>query len=198
MPNFSRAGKVVAGLIVGGSTIIVATQQWEGDVHYVYADKLARDIPTVCSGHTDWKLRVGTPYTQEECARITSQDTEKYALRIIQCSGHTKDNPVLNQNSLDALTLFGINVGTANACGSRAMRLIKEHKLEQGCDAIANGPDGTPVWSYVHDRHGRQTFVQGLYNRRMFEADWCKRPVVPEQVQPTMTASVLNLFDSLS
>lgn len=177
--------KTVAGLVVGGSTLLGALVQWErppteqrlavngSAPSVVYADKLAGGLPTVCSGHTDWNMRVGTPFTREECARIDQKNAESYATAIIQCTGHSIENPVLNQHRLDALTLFAINVGKAGACGSRAVKLIKQGRAEEGCKAIAHGPDGKPVWSYVN----KTTFVRGLYNRRLFERDWCLKPM---------------------
>lgn len=173
--------KVVAGLVLGTSSLLGAMALWErppqerspdgttkGSV--VYADKLAGGLPTVCSGHTDWKLRVGTPYTKEECDRIDRANAIQYGEAIIKCTGHTEANPVLNQHRLEALTLFALNVGAGGACGSRAVKLIAAGKFSEGCEAIAHGPSGKPVWSYTN---GGKTFVRGLYNRRLFERDWC-------------------------
>lgn len=177
----SNTQRVVAGLVIGSAGVLSAMNRWERPpaeqktgASVVYADKLAGGLPTVCSGHTDWKMRVGTPYTKEECDSIDGGNAQKYGAAILQCTGHTERHPVLNQNRLDALTLFAINVGPSAACGSRAVSLIKAGKPEEGCKALANAPDGRPVWSYAN---GGKTFVQGLYNRRLFERDWCLRPM---------------------
>jgi GH24 family phage-related lysozyme (muramidase) len=185
MPDISRGTKVVAGLVVASASILGAMSQWEGDETTVYADKLAGGLPTVCSGHTDWKMKVGSQVSEDECSHIRAADAAKYGLAIIQCSGHTADHPVLNQHQFDALTLFAINVGVANACGSRAMALIKAGDAAAGCDAIAQGPDGTPVWSYTN--HGAR-FVRGLYNRRLFERAWCLEPLAAPQPQVKASA----------
>lgn len=170
-----KGTRIVAGLVLAGGGLLTAMNTWEGDGSVVYADKLAGGLPTVCAGHTDWSLRVGTPYTKEECARIDGANAEKYGMAIIRCTGHgTEGGPRLNQNQFDALTLFAINVGATGACSSRAARLMKQSRADEACDAIAHGPDGTPVWSYVG---GGTRFVRGLYNRRLFERDWCLRPV---------------------
>ena len=169
---------LVAGLWVGGDPLLQALSRWERPAHetgasVVYADKLAGGLPTVCGGHTDWSLRVGTAYSKADCDKIDRANSAKYALAIIECTGHTDTNRVLNQHMLDGLTLFSINVGIAGACGSRAVKLIKAGKASEGCKAIANGPYGEPVWSYVN----KTTFVRGLYNRRQFERDWCLKPM---------------------
>jgi lysozyme len=183
--NPSSTAKVVAGLVVSGAAVLGAMSQWEGDGSKVYADKLAGGIPTVCSGHTDWKLRVGTAYSKEECDKIDSKNAEKYGLAIIACSGHTEDKPVfINQHEFDAHTLRAINIGIAGECGSRSMKLLKAGMHEESCDAIAHGPDGTPVWSYTN---GGAKFVRGLYNRRLFEREWCLTPMPAPQ--PTQLAS---------
>jgi GH24 family phage-related lysozyme (muramidase) len=189
----SNSQKVVAGLVLAGASLLGAMTQWERPPEeqriaeregsapsVVYADKLAGGLPTVCGGHTDWKLRVGTAYTKEQCAAIDSRNAERVALAIIKCTGHTEANPVLNQNRLDGLTLMGINVGEGSrgVCGSRAVKLIKAGKFAEGCRAIAHGPDGKPVWSYTN---GGKTFVKGLYNRRVFESEWCARPMPKPQ-----------------
>lgn len=187
----SNVQKVVAGLVIGSAGILTAMNSWErppaerkGGASVVYADKLAGGLPTVCSGHTDWKMRVGTAYTKDECDKIDAHEAEKVAVAIIACTGHTEQNGILNQHRLDSLTLMGVNVGSAGVCGSRAVKLIKARHFDEGCKAIANGPDGRPVWSYAN---GGATFVQGLYNRRLFERDWCLKPMPAPQ--PTVQAT---------
>lgn len=93
----------------------------------------------------------------------------------------------LDQNSLDALTLFAINVGKAGACGSRAARLMREGRRDEACRAIATGSDGKPAWSYASGR-----YVQGLQNRRQFERDWClKRAPADPLPEPEIIAIVV-------
>ena len=182
----NKGQKIVAGLVLGSGSLLGAMAMWErppAEVaggtpgpSVVYADKLAGGLPTVCSGHTDWKLRVGTPYTKEECDRIDKGNAEKYGLAIIKCSGHTDTNPVFrNQYEFDAHTLNAINIGIAGKCGARSMKLLKAGRHEEACDAIAHAPSGKPVWSYVKKK-GVFVYVHGLYNRRLFERDWCLKP----------------------
>jgi GH24 family phage-related lysozyme (muramidase) len=191
----SNFQKVVGGLVIGGAGVITAMNQWErppaertGGASVVYADKLAGGLPTVCSGHTDWKMRVGTAYSKEECDSIDAGEAAKVSLAIIKCSGHTDTNRVLNQNHLDSLTLMGENVGAPSVCASNALRLIKMGLYAQGCDAIAHTPSGQPNWSFVTNGKGQKVFVQGLYNRRLFERDWCLRKPLPAPSTEVKTA----------
>lgn len=178
MPNFGRGAKVVAGLVIGSATLIGGLKQWEGDERVVYADKLGGGIPTVCSGHTDWKLKVGDKLSKEACDNITAADAEKYGFAVMACSGHAEGRKVFrNQNEFDAHVLRAINIGIAGECGSRSMQLLKAGKHDEACDALAHGPDGTPVWSYVNNG---TVFVRGLYNRRLFERAWCLEKPAPK------------------
>jgi lysozyme len=158
-----------ARLTLGGAALLAAMGTWEGASQFtVYADKLAYGIATVCKGHTGRDMNgnvlvVGTPYTKAECDRIDRYNAVKYSLGVLYCV-----NVDITQNTLNALTLFAINVGIKGACGSRAVALINQSRYVAGCNAIAVGPDGRPVWSNAGGR-----YVQGLQNRRQFEKNWC-------------------------
>lgn len=161
--------KANAKLTVGSLALVAAMGTWEGKNQLtVYADKLAYGIATVCKGHTGSDLqgnvlKVGTPYTKEECDKIDKYNAVKYSTAILYCV----DVPI-TQPMLDSLSLFAINVGVRGACGSRAVKLINQGRLSEGCKAIATGPTGAPAWSMAGGR-----YVQGLQNRRLYERDWC-------------------------
>ncbi|MNY75592.1 Lysozyme RrrD [compost metagenome] len=76
----------------------------------------------------------------------------------------------LTQNTFDALSSFAWNVGATAACGSRAVGLINQGRIVEGCNALSRTPDGKPNWSYAGG-----TFVQGLYNRRTEETKLCMK-----------------------
>ncbi len=165
----SLAGIVLAGgLIVGRPQLVAALQQVEGSPRVVYADPLAYGIPTLCAGHTDWSLRVGQVYDRAFCDKLDQKTAIEYGLAIVACIGADK----LNQNSLDAFTLFAVNVGKAGACGSRAAQLMRAKKHDEGCRAISRGPRGERVWI----TSGGQP-RKGLANRRDFETGLCLKPV---------------------
>ena len=159
---------IVAGLIVGGPDLIAKLQVVEGTTTTVYADKLAYGIPTICSGHTDWSLEVGRVYDKAFCDALDRKTAVEYGLVVVKCIGPDR----LNQNSLDAMTLFAVNVGKAGACNSRAAQLLRAGKHDAGCRAISHGPTGQRVWI----TSGGQP-RKGLANRRDFERELCLKPV---------------------
>src|SRR5690625_4555932 len=64
------------------------------------------------------------------------------------------------QSVFDALTSHAHNFGWPRTCASQAVMAINRGDLETGCDRLAYGPDGRPVWAYVGTK-----YVQGLHNR---------------------------------
>lgn len=162
----SRGRIVAGGIVLAGASVLGYLQALEKQELVVYADKLAYGIPTVCSGYTDWNLKVGQAYTKADCEKIDAKTAEKYGLGILNCA-----KVPLNQSQFDALTLFAVNVGIGGACGSRAMKLINQGRYSEGCRAISRGPNGEYVWSFSGGK-----FRQGLANRREFETALCLKP----------------------
>jgi lysozyme len=140
---------LVGSLVVGGPELVAHLQQLEGSPTVVYADKLAYGVPTVCGGHTDWSMRVGQVYDRAFCDRLDAKTATEYGLAIVECIGADK----LNQNSLDGMTLFAVNVG------------------KDGCRAISRGPNGQRVWITSGGKPRK-----GLANRRDFETALCLKP----------------------
>lgn len=166
----SKGKAIAGGLVLAGASVVGYLAQLEKQELVVYADKLAYGVPTVCSGYTDWNLKVGQAYTKADCDKIDAKTAEKYGMAVIACSGHGR-TIWLNQNQFDALTLFAVNVGINGACNSRAMTLVRQSKFDEGCNAISRGPNGKPAWSYSGGK-----FRQGLANRRAFETALCLKP----------------------
>jgi GH24 family phage-related lysozyme (muramidase) len=164
---------LVAGLMLGGPDILSALKRVEKQETTVYADKLAYGIPTVCSGYTDWSLRVGQDYDKAFCDRLDQKTAIEYGLAVVDCIGAEH----LTQNSLDAMTLFAINVGKKGACGSRAAQLFRAGKHDAGCRAISRGPKGGRVWIMSGGVPRK-----GLANRRDFETAWCLKPITAPKV----------------
>ena len=173
----SLRNKITAGVLVlcsGALTAFLGT--WEGNgQNVVYADNLARGLPTVCKGITKHTspvpVVVGEYWSDARCAEVEKLVVQKGQLALADCL----TNQQISQNTFDALSSHAHNVGTANTCASRAVGLINAGRIADGCKALAWAPDGKPVWSYVTDAQGRKVFVQGLYNRRRAEAELCPK-----------------------
>jgi lysozyme len=158
---------LIAGLVIGGPDMVKALQGVEKQETTVYADKLAYGIPTVCSGYTDWSLRVGQVYDKAFCDSLDQKTAIDYGIAVVDCIGAEN----LTQRSLEAMTLFAINVGKKGACGSRAAQLFRVKKHDEACRAISRGPKGERVWVMSGGIPRK-----GLANRRDFETSWCLKP----------------------
>jgi lysozyme len=156
--------KIGAPLVLGSAALLGAMHRWEDQRLVVYADKLAGGLPTYCSGRTQPSRPVGERLTQAQCDAIDRQTATEYGRAVLACIPADK----FDQNSFDAFTLFAVNVGKKGACESHAARLLRDGNREAACRALARGPDGRPVWSFAGG-----VFVQGLQNRRQYEANWC-------------------------
>lgn len=155
---------VALATALGSGYAGVKLVEFEGNVMAVYADHIAGGLPTFCAGRTDWSAPVGATVSEEDCKQVNKITIAEYGYSVLAC---TKWEHLSGYRTI-ALTLFAINVGKAGACGSRAVALINEGKIAEGCEAMAHSPSGRPQWSY-----SRGKFVQGLYNRRLKERDIC-------------------------
>lgn len=147
--------------------------------YVVYADKLAKNLPTTCYGMTKWVTTVppvvGERWSRERCDAEYAQAIEKVQYQILACMKTTPPQPVF-----DMLTSHAWNLGAANTCNSGAMKAINAGDWAAGCRRLSHGDDGEMVWSSV--RTGRVLpngkpefkFVQGLANRRAAERKVCE------------------------
>ena len=168
--------KIAAGTIALASAGLLSfLGDWEGNgQNTVYADKLARGLPTVCKGitrHTSpYPVVVGDYWSEARCTEVEQLVVQKGQLQIADCV----TNQAVGQDTFDALSSHGHNFGNATTCASRAVALINAGRIAEGCKALAWAPDGkTPVWAYVTDAQGRKVFVRGLHARRVAEAKLC-------------------------
>lgn len=169
--------KIATGAIALTSAALIAfLGKWEGEgQHLVYADKLARGLPTVCKGitrHTSpYPVVVGDYWSAARCAEVEQLVIEKGQLALADCL----TNQRVAQNTFDALSSHGHNVGMPSTCASRAVGLINAGRMAEGCKALAWAADGkTPVWAYVTDTQSRKVFVPGLHARRLAEVKLCE------------------------
>lgn len=150
---------VVTVALASGATL------WEGTRYQAYYD--IAGVPTVCQGYTGSGIVFGKKYSAEECRAFLHKELVIHSTGIIKCVTQP-----LTQDVHDAFTLFAYNVGVAGACSSRAIRTYNAGNVVEACKALYRAPDGKPVWSYAKV-DGKTTFVQGLYNRRKYEAAMC-------------------------
>ncbi|MCK1794396.1 lysozyme [Pseudomonas violetae] len=170
--------KIAAGAIaLASASLLGFLGKWEGEgQNLVYADKLARGLPTVCKGitrHTSpYPVVIGDYWSDARCDQVEQLVIEKGQLALADCL----TNQAIEQNTFDALSSHGHNVGVPSTCASRAVGLINAGRVAEGCKALAWAADGkTPVWAYVTDAQGRKVFVPGLHARRRDEARLCSQ-----------------------
>lgn len=176
----SAKAKIASTIVVAGVTLAAGSpflmsflEKWESSgnrVLVVYADKLAGGLPTVCDGLTrhvtSTPIIVGERWTDEKC------DTEqRAAVVMVQHQLAPCIKWPVSQNTMDSLSSNSWNVGAPSTCKGRALSLINQGRLAEGCEALAHASDGRPVWSYANGK-----FVLGLYNRRLDEVEVCLKP----------------------
>ncbi|SDI83966.1 Phage-related lysozyme (muramidase), GH24 family [Pseudomonas flavescens] len=172
----SLRGRITVGtLLLASAPLMAFLGTWEGDgQNTVKPDNLARGLPTVCKGitkHTSpYPVIVGDYWSDERCEEVERLVVSKGQLELADCITNT----AITQSTFDALSSHGHNVGNPSTCASRAAVLINMGRVTEGCNALAWGADGRPVWAYVTDAQGRKVFVRGLHNRRLAEVRLCK------------------------
>lgn len=172
---------IVGGVIFCSAQVLDFLGRWEGEkVYVVYADKLARGLPTVCKGLTkhitDTPIIVGEVWSEAKCDREERRAVEYRVQRpLLKCFLRTPP-----QSVFDAATSHAWNFGVARTCGSSAMSAWNRGEWRLGCRRIQLSDGGLPVWSSV--RTGRiingkpeYRWVRGLANRRAAERTLCEK-----------------------
>lgn len=147
------------------ATLISGASLWEGTRYYAYYD--IAGVPTVCQGYTGKGIVFGKKYSPEECRQFLHTELKEHSMGVLNCVTQP-----LSQNQHDAFTLFAYNVGVSGFCNSRAAKLFNSGVGDQSCYALYKGPDGSPIWSFAKI-DGKLVYVQGLQNRRRYEAKMC-------------------------
>lgn len=165
-PGLAKKGIIPAAFLAAltGPLSLGMLERWEGDIHKVYADKLAYGIPTFCAGRTDWTAKPGTILASDFCAEVNKVTLLEYGYAVLECTNWDHLSP----NRVVALTIFAVNVGKEGACKSQAVVNINRGRIVEGCTLIAYKPTGAPNWSVAGG-----AFVQGLHNRRKAEMTLC-------------------------
>ena len=152
MKNSSKAA-ATAAVIAIACTIV---KPWEGLWLTAKVDKIGTGRPvTACYGETEG-VKLGQKFTKEQCDEMLAKKLPRYAAEIAPCI-----KVPISDKTRAALVSFAYNVGSPNACGSTAFKLLNRGNIRGACDALMN-------WTRAQGK-----FVQGLKNRRAAERKLC-------------------------
>lgn len=157
----------VGGLGVGK----IATEMLadvEGERIVAYLDVVG--VPTVCYGET-LGVRLGDELTHEQCLGLLEAHVA-HTLEFV----YSELKWVPPDPTTAALVSFVYNVGEASAARSTAFRLMREHNVYEGCQALGAWTKAT-----YRRRDGRpyKVTVPGLVNRRAKEIELCLLGITP-------------------
>jgi lysozyme len=162
-PNVKKglAAALASTAVIGGVTVSLVTEdlmkalhRWEGRVYTPYQD--IAGVWTVCAGITGPAVIPGKTYTVDQCEALEAYEIQRHGRGVAACV-----TAPVTQKRYESLALFAYNVGIKGACESTAVRLLNAGDVKGGCEALL-------MWSKV-----KGNFVRGLWNRRVFERDWC-------------------------
>lgn len=144
MISKTQAAVAVLSISATGLSYI---QGAEGLSYGVYLDPVG--LPTVCYGHYDQRLKVGTRFSETECLIYLKEDlaaAEKAVKELVTVP--------LTQGQYDALVSFTFNVGTDAFRRSALRRKLNEGKYDEAAAEF-------PKWIYSRGKK-----LKGLVNRR--------------------------------
>lgn len=154
----NNANKV---LISGSFAVVTALVAWEGMKTHPYID--IGGVPTACTGITGKDVNMNKIYTIPECQKLLTKQIQLKQPALLKCI-----NVPITQNEYDAYTIMAFNIGVNGFCTSSTVKELNKGNHAHACNLIANQDNGKPNWSYVNGK-----YVQGLYNRRLFEKNMC-------------------------
>lgn len=146
--------KIIAAATSLSFTGIANLIQYEGWSNVVYRDAVG--LPTVCVGHMDTQLIVGSRFTDKQCEAILIKDVKIISAAIVR---HVK--VPLNMEMRGALISLVFNIGEGNFASSTLLQ-----KLNSG-DYVGAANEFT---RWVHGGQGaKKRIIQGLLHRRNME-----------------------------
>ena len=158
--------KLIATLGAVAASIVVSTiPELEGRELVPYKD--IGGVSTYCAGITNPPPIKGHTYTKEECVVIESAVEAKHAEEFMACAPSN-----MTDGQKVAGVVFAYNVGTSAACSSSFVRLLKQGKPKEACEALLK-------WKYVTvkgkliDCSIRNNNCYGVYARRLTERNFC-------------------------
>lgn len=142
------------GLLVAGAALVASITLWEGTKYKPYDDVVG--VLTVCQGYTGKDIVRGKTYTPAECKAFLSKEIAVHGKGVLACT-----KVPLTQYQYDAMTMFTYNVGVHAYCNSSLLKKLNQGDYVGACNGLLK-------WSYAEGR-----YVQGLYNRRLYERQIC-------------------------
>lgn len=135
------------------------TMPSEGIVLGTYLDPVG--IISSCYGHVDKTLKLGTKYTEEECAKQLGQDllTANKQLKSVVKVPFTSDYQEA------ALTDFVYNKGIGNFQSSSILKELNKKNYDGACEQLTR-------WVFA-THNGIKVKLKGLVVRATKEYEWC-------------------------
>lgn len=134
----------------------------EGVVKTVYKDPVG--LPTVCVGHMDKALKMGTKYTIEECMEMFAADWIKHEKQLDKVVVSKKIS-YKSEWQKAALTDFTFNLGIGSVQSSTLVKLLSQGKHIQACNELSKWVNGRV--------NGKLTPLKGLITRRQKTMPYC-------------------------
>lgn len=131
----------------------------EGLEQSVYLDPVG--LPTVCVGHMDKQLKLGTKYTLEQCMDMLAVDWLKHQKQLDK----VVKVPYASEWQHQALTDFTFNLGIGSVQSSTLISLINQGKHKEACYQLSRWVKGKV--------NGKLTTLNGLVTRRAKTMPYC-------------------------
>lgn len=153
--------KLIAAFIAAGLSAPAAffvyevTVPAEGVELQVYLDPV--NLPTVCVGRMDKKLKLGQTFTLEECMKMLADDWKKHQAQL----DSVVKVPYKSEWQKEALTDFTFNVGIGNVKSSTLIKLVNQGRHKAACEQLSK-------WV----KAGGKT-LKGLVTRRANTMPYC-------------------------
>lgn len=153
--------KLIAAFIAAGLSAPAAffvydvTVPSEGVELQVYLDPV--NLPTVCVGRMDKRLKLGQTFTLDECMEMLAEDWKKHQEQLDKVVNVEYKSEWQEQ----ALTDFTFNVGIGNVQSSALLKLLNQGKHVEACQQLTR-------WV----KAGGKTLA-GLVKRRDKELPYC-------------------------
>jgi lysozyme len=156
-----KKGRAPIAVLIAAACAIAAptVMHFEGKRNRVYLDPIK--LPTVCYGHMDRSMKVGTRFSDDRCEALLEGDLRDHAEGAARCTPTILDKPEI----FAAVTSLTFNIGVSRYCNSTAARKLNSGDYRGGCAALG-----------LFNRAGGR-LLPGLVRRRKAEVALCLRGI---------------------